>query len=344
MSVRGTLVLVVALLAVAAFPIRGDAQTTVAIELPREDPFPAAPEITVRAGGFPLGTQPRVRLRLSLNASFGLVVLDSVIAAPEGRFTVSRLLPENADIFVEASVLNSAGQTMVTQTVLPAGRTGRRLSLLSPNGRTSVTLLSRLPQFAWKSASVTSPPGPWVYELSITNVALQETRSQLGITDTVFVIPDSLQANTSYRWKVIARLADPRFALDSAVASSESSFIIAPSGAPDATLLYQNFPNPFPNPSSQTTCIWFDLHRAAQVELTILDLRGNKVKTLIPGQLPAHLEPGRYGRKVAASGCDDRLAWDGTADNGRQVPGGVYLVRLTMDGKGIPIKKIVYWP
>ena len=37
-------------------------------------------------------------------------------------------------------------------------------------------------------------------------------------------------------------------------------------------------------------------------------------------------DPGRYGRlrELNSSGCDPALAWDGTADNGRVVPAGVY--------------------
>ena len=51
-------------------------------------------------------------------------------------------------------------------------------------------------------------------------------------------------------------------------------------GRPALTLLYQNFPNPFPAAGSGVTCIWFDLNRTTSVSLTIHDVRGNLVRTL----------------------------------------------------------------
>ena len=106
---------------------------------------------------------------------------------------------------------------------------------------------------------------------------------------------------------------------------------------PRATLLYQNFPNPFPSDGILTTCVWFDLARASDVQIQVLDIRGNVVRTLVPsdgaaGQLPA----GRYGRGTGdvpnGFGCDGRFIWDGTAADGRLVPTGVYLLRLRADG------------
>jgi hypothetical protein len=329
-------------LAAVGLPRAARAQGDLRIELPRIDPFPAAPLIVVRSQGFPeAGVNPRLRLRLGLDIGMGLVVYDSTDTGPEAQFTTNRLLPENREIFAEASVLNQAGGAIST-VITRAGRTGPRLQLIGPDGRTGVTLGSRQPVFSWRGAAVTTPPGPWVYELFITNVATRETRSRTAIADTVYLLPDTLQANTSYRWKVVARLLRGE-ATDSAVASSASSFVIAPSDAPVATLLYQNFPNPFPAASSPTTCFWFDLRTTSRVELTIHDLRGNRVRTMIPGQLDGELPSGRYGRLRDADtgGCDPRLAWDGTADNGRLVPSGVYLVRLKADGVE-SLKKILF--
>jgi len=110
------------------------------------------------------------------------------------------------------------------------------------------------------------------------------------------------------------------------------------------TLLYQNFPNPFPSPSSQSTCFWFDLKSHANVELTVHDIRGHRVRTMIPGVLPGVLEAGRYGRgnEFDGTGCDPKLQWDGTADDGRTVPPGVYLLRFKADGQTETMKKILF--
>ena len=331
-----------ALLALAA-PAVALSQGTVQIVLPSEVPLPAAPRIVVRATGFPgaLGTL-QIRLRLSLSSGFGLILYDSTKSGTEVAFTMKQLLPENRDIFAEAAVFDQQGRPVQT-VIAPAGRTGNRLTLLDPDGLSGVSLDTQRPTFSWRSATVTSPPGPWVYELYVTNVAAQVTRSRAGITDTVYAYPDTLEANTSYRWRVVARLLNG-IAADSASVSSRSSFVIAPANQPIATLLYQNFPNPFPASSSSTTCIWFDLQTATPVRLMIYDLRGNPVRTMVPsaaftGTLPS----GRYGRLRASdtSGCDPRLSWDGTADNGRTVAPGVYLVRLKTDGYE-SVKKIVF--
>ena len=190
---------------------------------------------------------------------------------------------------------------------------------------------------------MTSPPGAWAYELFVTEVATQVTRSIPNIVDTVFTYPTDLDANTSYRWRVIARLASG-FPVDSAVAVAMSSFTIQPSDAVVKTLLYQNFPNPFPAASSQTTCFWFDLKTTGHVELTIHDLRGHRVRTMVPGELPSELAAGRYGRAspLDAGGCDPRLRWDGTADDGRVVPAGVYRLRFKTEGERETVKKMLF--
>ena len=317
----------------------GDGQGTIRIDLPLNAPFPAAPEIVVHADGFDFSSLPRsVRLRLSLDIGFGLVVFDSTAAGDDPRFVPRKILPENRDIYAEATVFDGTGRS-ISSVITFAGRTGPHLTLVSPKG---VNVRSRTPTFSWRSAAVRSPPGPWVYELFVTNVATQVTRSRAGITDTVFVWLDSLDAQTSYRWRVIARLPNG-VAGDTTIANSSSSFVVSPTGAATATLLYQNFPNPFPAASSRTTCIWFDLHSAATVELSVHDPRGHKVKTIIPGALPSQLAAGRYGRllDVDDSGCDPRLSWDGTADDGRTVPAGLYLIRMRTDA-GIMIKKVLF--
>lgn len=112
---------------------------------------------------------------------------------------------------------------------------------------------------------------------------------------------------------------------------------------PPATLLYQNFPNPFPASGRDSTCLWFDLASDSAVELEILDLRGNVVRRFVPGpDLPARLPAGRYGRSgPTGPACDTRLMWDGRAGDGRDVPPGVYLYKLRAGGI-IQFRRIVF--
>jgi hypothetical protein len=78
---------------------------------------------------------------------------------------------------------------------------------------------------------------------------------------------------------------------------------------PEKLSLEQNYPNPF-NP---TTTINFYLPRAEYVDLTIYDLLGRKVTTLLDTELS-------YGSQS--------INWDGTDKNGEPVAGGIYLYRL----------------
>ena len=115
----------------------------------------------------------------------------------------------------------------------------------------------------------------------------------------------------------------------------------AQSAEPAVTLLYQNFPNPFPTASAATTCIWVDLAADGSATLDVYDLRGNRVRRLFPtaGE-SAFLRAGRYGRGAGGSGCDGRFVWDGSAEDGRRVPSGVYLLRLRTHDAAL-VRKIV---
>jgi hypothetical protein len=118
----------------------------------------------------------------------------------------------------------------------------------------------------------------------------------------------------------------------------------ADTGRPAITILYQNFPNPFPTADSRATCIWFDLNKTASVSLTVHDVRGNLVRRILPNaSTPQFLAPGRYGRATptADAGCDPSLTWDGRDVNGSAVPRGVYLIRLRAGGDQ-SIKKAVF--
>jgi len=214
------------------------------------------------------------------------------------------------------------------------------LTLIFPNSPTGTTLETRRPRFVWSSAPVASPPGPWLYDVEIVNVATRETVVARRLVDTTFVPAFDLESNTSYRWAVTARLSTG----DSVRVESNATFVIVDAQTPLVTLLYQNFPNPFPTTRSGTTCVWFDLHAPARVRLDVYDLRGNLVRSLVPSaDVSGDLQAGRYGRAAPASdtGCDPRFTWDGRARDGREVPIGVYLLRLRADGVDA-VRKMLY--
>ena len=85
--------------------------------------------------------------------------------------------------------------------------------------------------------------------------------------------------------------------------------------------LLQNYPNPF-NP--QTT-LRYDLPERSEVVLTIYDILGRQVRTLVQGVE----EPGYRS-----------VIWDGTNDLGQQVSAGVYLYQINA-GAFTQIRKMV---
>ena len=89
---------------------------------------------------------------------------------------------------------------------------------------------------------------------------------------------------------------------------------------PNKVSLEQNFPNPF-NPA---TAFQYNLAESGTIELTITDIIGRKVTTLISG--------------FQRSG-NHNLLWTGKDSNGNQVPSGIYFYNLK-SGSNIITKKM----
>ena len=94
-------------------------------------------------------------------------------------------------------------------------------------------------------------------------------------------------------------------------ASGNSTTAVGEPQLPASLLaLGQNVPNPF-NP---VTTIDFGMPRTGDVNLSVYDLSGRLVRTLVAGQVAA-------GQHLAR--------WDGRDDQGAQAASGIYLYRLT---------------
>jgi hypothetical protein len=83
-------------------------------------------------------------------------------------------------------------------------------------------------------------------------------------------------------------------------------------GLPTTYLLYQNYPNPF-NPS---TTIEFDLPQDSWVRLSVYNVLGQRIKTLLNAQY--------------AAGTHE-VIWDGRNESGGEVSSGVYFYLLETD-------------
>jgi hypothetical protein len=92
-------------------------------------------------------------------------------------------------------------------------------------------------------------------------------------------------------------------------------------GIPVVFALHQNYPNPF-NP---VTSIRFDVPEESRVLLDIYNVTGQKVATLVNG----NMQPGFHS-----------IRWNGTNENGKQLASGMYIYRIS-SSKFTDVKKLI---
>jgi len=285
--------------------------------------------------GTPLpGAGPHLfRVKVGADSALrGLLLLDTTVAGsaltlPFGPPPLTRLFWR----VVASSPLGAAESTAVKGPFLvPPWLTLRTFA-----SRAGQSIRDSLPLFVWSSPAAASPPGPFIYDVYVYPASrgpAEAVAAARGITDTTFRPTTRLERSLPYRWRVVAHLG-----ADSVTVTSPGTFIVLDPTLPSATVLFQNFPNPFPNQALgvDVTCIWFDVAQQGEVRLEVFDLRGRLVRRLAPSsQVPGVLPPGRYGRPPgdAAGTCDPHFAWDGRDETGALVRPGVYLYRLAAPG------------
>jgi hypothetical protein len=292
------------------------------------------PTFTWDAGTPPPGVAPDTfRLLVGLDSTLATVALDTTVTTS----AVTRLPPAPAGtrFYWRASARSALGATETTPVfgplVVPPWAT--LLTLNAPSGQ---SIRDSLPLFVWRSPAAASPPGPFTYDLIVYPASggpQLYVVAVRGLRDTTYRPGTPLERNLPFRWQIVAHLGPS----DSAVVTSAGTFLVLDQQAPATTLLFQNFPNPFPNRSLgvNTTCIWFDVAQPGSVSLDVFDVRGRLVRRVVPSdQVPARLDAGRYGRPAgdALGTCDPRFAWDGKDETGAYVRPGVYLYRLSAPG------------
>ena len=98
------------------------------------------------------------------------------------------------------------------------------------------------------------------------------------------------------------------------IANTDDSLIL------DNLILFQNYPNPF-NPS---TTIKFSTQNDSEVELSIYNIKGQKIKTLVQNEFTK----GNHS-----------IIWNGDDECGKSVSSGIYYYKLNVSGKTESIKK-----
>jgi len=145
--------------------------------------------------------------------------------------------------------------------------------------------------------------------------------SSANATKTATIDPDVELADGD---KIVATATDAEgntsefsdaFAISGTVSVEELSDIL-----PRSFVLEQNFPNPF-NPNS---VIRYQLSAARDVELTIYNLKGQKIRTLVNTKKETGLHS---------------VSWNGKDNAGNVVASGVYIYRMTA-GEFVDAKKL----
>jgi hypothetical protein len=289
------------------------------------------PAFTITTSGFLPSELPlQIELQVATAGDFSSLFADTTVSGTSASIVIPRLLPQKINIWWRARIRTAQGANVITDAVGPR-QTSAWLTLISPNGLNGSTVDTTFPSFLWTAVATHPPVSPWTFQIVVSRKSDGFPVLTGTLTDTVYTPFAPLETNTSYLWTVTGRLSTG----DSIRVQSFSTFVIQSSNAPLATVLYQNFPDPFPNARIATTCIWFDLKNQSNVHIDILDLHGNHVAQITPGRgLGPTYPPGQYGRAFVGSdsGCDDRLTWDGRDDSGRMAPPGVYLIRFVGDG------------
>jgi len=272
------------------------------------------------------------RLRVALDTGFARLVLDSLttassVALPFGAPSGARLywrLDARSPLGVSDSTARQGPVRVPPWATL--------LTLAAPGGGST---RDSLPAFVWHAPAAAEPPGPFRFDVAVypsSGTPAQAVALARGLSDTTFRPTRPLEHNLPFRWRVVAHLG-----ADSAIVTSPGSFVVLDDAIPATTLLFQNFPNPFPNAATGvgSTCIWFDIAAPGEVALEVFDVRGRLVRRLAPSaDFPAVLDPGHYGRPPGdlPGTCDPRFQWDGRDETGAFVRAGVYLYRLTAPG------------
>ena len=143
----------------------------------------------------------------------------------------------------------------------------------------------------------------WVWAEPVGDVPEMLVPSSPELTAEAPFLTDLVAAVRSVRQAYDQRLAGLPALLDFPTGPQEP-------GRGDANVVFQNYPNPF----NDETTIEYSIVEEGDVSLDVFDALGQLVITLAAG----HREPATY-----------TVAWNGRSANGREIPTGVYVIRLT---------------
>jgi hypothetical protein len=199
---------------------------------------------------------------------------------------------------------------------------GGRTTITSPRINADVDGIVILRYHRWFTNDTANNPNedPWIVQISGDDGQTWVDLENTTVSDRAwrlmeFDLSDYIALSDRVRVRFIAQDILGESIVEAAVDDVDvlaTGFLGA--DAPDAATptrfgLGQNRPNPF-NP---TTTVRFSLAAGAVTQLTIFDVSGRAVRSLVNGALPAG---------------EHAVVWDGRDDMGRSVPSGIYLYKI----------------
>jgi len=154
-------------------------------------------------------------------------------------------------------------------------------------------------------------------EVAIPRAALGETNGEYESTAILFLAEDPTQGWVNDA--APSSVGEQRYVYT--YGQMETAIETQPKTAPVSFALYQNYPNPF-NPS---TTIRYELQSASSVELSVYDITGRKIATLVN----AKQNPGLH-----------TVTWNGKKSDGTSAASGIYFYRL-VSGNKVSAKKMI---
>ncbi|HPN40036.1 MAG TPA: CapA family protein [Candidatus Cloacimonadota bacterium] len=184
--------------------------------------------------------------------------------------------------------------------------------------------------WTWYYKELTIPANAWYYDIRLTCTSNTSGTVQ-ALFDNVGLIEWTPWQNASellqimtpnyYHWCQLQTQENPK-----SLNFAFTELLFSPAGSRKETsvpalLKLKSWPNPF----SRELNIAFDLDAKGPVIVDVYNLRGQKLRSLISGELPA----GKH-----------QAVWDGRDSHGRQVASGMYFIRLKQD-KASAVSKVI---
>lgn len=205
----------------------------------------------------------------------------------------------------------------------------RTSSLLSTE--TVTTNISGSTEWTWYSKELTIPSNAWYYDIRLTCgntsggtvIALFDNVGLIEWTPWTPYVPLNTVPNpNNYYWMQVRTPENPKSLNARFTEQRYDPVSRERSGVPPAGLDLLAFPNPF----RESVTLSLKVPDKGKTTVAIYNIRGQKVRTLASGDLPA----GKH-----------QLAWDGRDGHGRAVASGVYLLRAEQGGASVARKLVL---